>query len=65
MDTLLRDPERRFRVRSSSTTRLYTIHFVPPRQWSCDCPAWTYQRRRGDCKHIRQVQQTVADLPRE
>jgi hypothetical protein len=25
--------------------------------WSCDCPSWVYGRaKRGDCKHIRLVQ---------
>jgi len=42
----------------SSPGKFYKVSVTPNGEWECSCPDWTY--RRNECKHIKQVKNSLA-----
>ena len=42
---------------SSSLGKFYKVSVTPNGEWECSCPDWTF--RRNECKHIKQVKNSV------
>jgi len=43
----------------SSPGKFYKVSVTPNGEWECSCPQWLYRRNAGDCKHIKQVKNSV------
>lgn len=48
-------------VESSTGSRKYKVSYGDDGSWGCSCPAWKF--RREECKHIREIIQTVGRHP--
>ncbi len=49
--------DRQWSVESESSNSVYTVSCSNRKVWGCSCPAWTFNRKRKPCKHIKLVRQ--------